>query len=729
LHSSLKKPIGLFLNTTQANCSIYESGKMIHKSLMLSSKYDLDYLEVDENSRPIPTKYDFYAFNYHYIAMRWLDTRSIRRLPGIKTTFVLEVLPNDPFVLCPKDFDAYCALDPTMNVADQKVYPFPRPLDIPTRITPYRTSAIPVIGTFGFATLGKGFELVVDAVNREFDKAIIKINMPSGTYTDAHFWKLHRRNYADHLSELCERVARKGIQVIVTRDYMTKEDLVEWCSQNTLNCFLYNRNQPGLAATTDQAISSGRPLAVSMNETFRHIHAYLKPYPFQSLKESITLSQSHVLRMQKDWAPQNFAIKFEGVLADFGLFSDPERKRVQLTSAKGRMAESQLFSLKMREDPTKVKSMQLKVRSILKIRTRIRGMLRTSGLIAEFERSPRVQLLGQTDISEQRNKILIVSYQAKQCGIHQYGVNITEALQRSSRYSFAYVQCSNEEHLRQAILQTNPSAIIYNYYPWTMPWLSARVTRRYRIPQLGFMHEVTQQEADEATQELFDYHLCPDPTLIENNPFVFRTRRLIPSYINSHNIPDILTVGSFGFGLRDKGFERLIDTVQREFDRARIVLNLPFNDIVDKQGKSHALATAERCRNVLAKPGIELVIKHDFLTKQQLLDFLASNTINAFFYDSHKHRGISSTIEYALAVQRPVAITRCGMFRHVSFTTPSICIEDSSLKQIIDNDIVPLVPFYNEWSEPAFVLDYERILSEVFSREQSETFATRSLLA
>lgn len=56
------------------------------------------------------------------------------------------------------------------------------------------------------------------------------------------------------------------------------------------------------------------------------------------------------------------------------------------------------------------------------------------------------------------------------------------------------------------------------------------------------------------------------------------------------------------------------------------------------------------------------------------------------------------------------------MFRHVSSASPSICIEDSSLKQIIDNGIAPLVPFYCEWSEPNFILDYERILDKVLGK-------------
>lgn len=315
-----QKPRGLFINPAKANCSIYESGKMMYESLLLSRKYDLDYMEVDERSREIPNQYDFYAFNYHYLTMGWLDTKSVRHLPGVKITFVLETLPNNPFILCPADdFDAYCAIDPTMNVPDKRVYAFPRPLEIPSIVSQYQESAIPVIGTFGFATKGKGFELVVNAVNKEFERAVIRINIPAGTYVD-------EQTYAEYLAELCKKVAKNGIDVIVTHEYMSKSELIEWCGQNTLNCFLYTRNMPGLSATTDQAISSGRPLAVSDNETFRHIHPYIKPYPFQSLKESISSSQLQVLQMQKDWAPNNFATKFEEVLEDFHLFSRLEKK-------------------------------------------------------------------------------------------------------------------------------------------------------------------------------------------------------------------------------------------------------------------------------------------------------------------------------------------------------------------------------------------------------------------
>lgn len=696
---------GLFINPTKANCSIYESGCMVYNCLVLSGMYELDYQEVNENNRSLPDNYDFYAFNYHHITMGWLDTRVVRKLPGLKLTFVLEVSPNNPFILCPsEDFDAYCVLDPTMNISDKRVYPFPRPLEVPARGTTYREQPVPVIGSFGFATPGKGFELVVDAVNKEFDEAIVRINIPPGTYADDSFWYLHKQNYADYLTHLCKNTAKKGIQIIATHNYMSKEELIEWSSQNTLNLFLYNRNQTGLSATTDQAISSGRPLAISTNETFRHITKYINPYPYRNLKESIIFSQPEVIKMQKEWSPENFAKKFEKVLKDSNLMDKSEEdKKV-----------AKMIELKIKQKPSsvvgRIYSMLLKGKHSLGIPEK------NSKRILDSQKHIEIKS------DNQKARLLIVSHRENQCGIYQYGVNIYEALKKSSKYLFDYIECSSKEDLSKAIAKTNPDVIIYNYYPATMPWLTSIVTRQYSIPQLGIMHEVTQEKADKATRELFDCHLCPDPTLIENNPIIIKTKRLMPPYTNTKRLPDIITIGSFGFGFHDKGFERIIETVQSEFDQARIILHLPFNDIVDKKG-GHALGTAERCKRLVTKPGIELTISHDFISKQKLLDFLASNTLNAFFYETQKYHGISSTIEHALAVQRPMAINKCGMFRHVLSATPSICIEDSSLREIINNDILPLVPFYNEWSEAAFIKDYEYIFDRLFQVQNKSSIS------
>lgn len=317
---TVRKLAGLFINCVEAQDSIFESGKMVYECLLDSDKYSLDYVELTPNNTSLSTKYDFYLFNYHILTMSWLDTTAVKKLlPGVKMTIVLEVSPNDPFVLCPPDdFDAYCVLDPTLNIDVENAFPFPRPLEKFGEPDIYKPKEIPVIGSFGFATPGKGFEHVVDAVNKEFEKAVVRINIPYGTYTNDE-----KAIYAHGLAQMCRDRAKDGVEVSVTHDYMTKPELVKWCGENTLNCFLYDRNQPGLAATTDQAITSGRPLITSKNNTFRHIQKFIKPFPYQSLKSAIANTEEIVKEIQQAWSAEKFRERFEEILDGFQ-FDEPK---------------------------------------------------------------------------------------------------------------------------------------------------------------------------------------------------------------------------------------------------------------------------------------------------------------------------------------------------------------------------------------------------------------------
>jgi len=317
--------------------------------------------------------------------------------------------------------------------------------------------------------------------------------------------------------------------------------------------------------------------------------------------------------------------------------------------------------------------------------------------------------------------VLIVNHAKSQCGIHQYGLNIYAALASSNRYAIAYAECDSRADLSSAMLAFNPSVVLYNYFPVTMPWLDRAAIQGWRAVKLGMMHEVTQQDADAATDELFDLHLCPDPTLVERNALCAKIPRIIPRYSGNARPPTRTKIGSFGFGIHDKGFVRLVETVQREFDEADVEIRMPFNDVVDVAGKTFALETSRRCRAAVKKPGIHLSISHDFVTKEELLDFLAGNTLNAFFYDVAKHRGISSTIEHALAVDRPLAITRCGMFRHVTSVTPSICIEDSTLRQIVSNGTAPLASLREEWTEARFLARLEELFDRAVAKHAAAT--------
>ena len=314
-------------------------------------------------------------------------------------------------------------------------------------------------------------------------------------------------------------------------------------------------------------------------------------------------------------------------------------------------------------------------------------------------------------------KIVFVNHKKTQCGVYEFGRNIGAALKKSA-YSFLYYECDSNEELQAVLSKEKPRLIIYNYHPSTLSWLNADVTRKIKCPQIGMIHEVTQEIADTANNDLFNFHLAHDPTLLLKNPSVFKAGRLIPPYKNEFPISPIPIIGSFGFGTGGKGFDKIIELVQKEYDEAIIRFNIPFAAFGDADGKNARLI-AENCRRALVKPNIKLEVSHEFLEQRQLLDFIARNTVNLFLYEQQEiPRGISSVIDLALAVRRPVAVSFNTMFRHILDAKPSVCVENNSLSNIIENGVAPLERYYGEWSEEMLCWDYQRIADAVFSRDK-----------
>ncbi len=326
-------------------------------------------------------------------------------------------------------------------------------------------------------------------------------------------------------------------------------------------------------------------------------------------------------------------------------------------------------------------------------------------------------------VNQPQGNVLIVSHKEEQCGVHQFGLNLASALNKSAKYAFEYIECSGTDEYFAAVEKSQPKVVIYNYHPSTLPWLNRKIIRKIGVPRLGIIHEVTQELADGVDNSLFDYHIAADPVLLLKNPLVFKTGRLIQKIENTYPMPVIPTIGSFGFATEGKGFDKLVSTVQEEFDNAVIRLNIPFATFADASGSS-ALAVSKKCEQMIVKPGIKLLVSHEFLSVEKVLDFLAQNSVNAFFYEQNDGRGISSVTDLALAVRRPVAITRSTMFRHLHSVSPSICIEDSSLTEIINHGFGPVAHFCEEWNEDNLIWDYERIVESVLSKTPISRFTS-----
>ena len=341
-------------------------------------------------------------------------------------------------------------------------------------------------------------------------------------------------------------------------------------------------------------------------------------------------------------------------------------------------------------------------------------------------------------------KVLFVTHGKKQCGVYEFGEDIFNAIKLSKKYNFVKAECDSLKELKEAISKHNPQAIIYNYTPSSMGWLTSRAFKSVvknniadiKAIQVGIIHEATQKVADNATayrnkfiikepskkviNSIFDYYIASDPTLLLQNPLVYKTGRLIEEYKTTAVSPEIPTIGSFGFGTFNKDFQGLVKRVQDEFDEAIINLNIPFAHYGDSDG-SRAKQIAAECKTIITKPKITLNISHDYLNKEQLFDFLSKNSLNVFLYKDGPDRGISSVIDYAIAVKRPIAVSNCSMFRHILKANPSVCVDSASLKEILNNGFQPLEKLSTGWDKECLTWEYERILDSVIARSTTNS--------
>jgi hypothetical protein len=338
-------------------------------------------------------------------------------------------------------------------------------------------------------------------------------------------------------------------------------------------------------------------------------------------------------------------------------------------------------------------------------------------------------------------KVLFISHPQAQCGVYEYGLDLFEAISQSTKYNFVRIEVDSAQALEDAVTKHRPFAVLYNYMPSVLPWIGQKIffrlyknnIARLKTINIGITHLTAQAVQDEATNyrkkyfidwkkryfsSLFDYYIVPDPTLLLKNPIVFKTGKMIRNYYNEFPMPSIPTIGSFGFGTSGKGFDKIVIKVQEEFNEAIIRLNIPFAKYGDENGE-RAKKIAEECRKLVYKKNIKLEITHDYWEKQQMLDFLAKNSINAFFYDDKNRLDISGAVDNALAARRPIAVSNNNMFRHILQMAPSVNIENNSLRQIIANGMAPLQKFYDEWDSKNNQWEYERILDTIERNEKN----------
>lgn len=336
-HLMQKKRV-LFVNPRPAQCSIYQTGKSIYE-ILRSDDYILHYAEICDLSKKdflegkivsettpfsnsnttavLFSEYDVYLFNFHPITIcgvEQIPTSVVKNFKGIKINISFEVDPNDPYperVYSNFDssvFDHHLILDPTLIPSQNNIHPFPRPLAGYRKVDLYtEIPQIPIIGTHGLATDNKNHVKIMQQASSEFEYSIFRMNMPIATYMGEHF--------ARKIIEDCSQNKPENVMLVVTHTYFQDRNaLIRWCSQNDLNAFFYYRDEPGIAAATDEALLSGSPICVTDNKHFRHLFDFIEPFPKWSLSDCILKSQKGIEMMSNLYNKENYISKFKSII-------------------------------------------------------------------------------------------------------------------------------------------------------------------------------------------------------------------------------------------------------------------------------------------------------------------------------------------------------------------------------------------------------------------------------
>jgi hypothetical protein len=304
--------------------------------------------------------------------------------------------------------------------------------------------------------------------------------------------------------------------------------------------------------------------------------------------------------------------------------------------------------------------------------------------------------------------IIFLNHRQRACGVYQYGLRSGNILKKSEKYNFVYVEVSSAEEFVAALEQYKPVGVIFNYTSLTMPWWSGiREDIKQRYPHI--VHYGLYHEGPELTE--FDYVLYVDPSHRDTENAFAIPRPLFETDIVVSK-PEIPIFFSFGFGFEHKGFERIVELVNDQFNEAIVKFQISTSFYGDPSGE-RARGVIERCHRAVKKEGIHLSISHDFMTDDDLLRSCASSSCNIFLYEiDYFDCGVSSVLDYALSVDVPLAIRKSTMFRHMREAAKDICVENKSLREIMDGGTEPLKAFKEKWSQKRFVERYENIVEE-----------------
>lgn len=307
----------LFVNHSEEQCGVHQFGDMIGLALeKYQERYEWVYALADD-PQTFKNIYnsvepDAVIFNWFPTTMAWYEPIK-DQIDCIKIGVVHEVnqIWGDNFQPMLDRFDYVILPDITFKQSEY-YQPSNKVFTTNRGIPDYFPTQAPkdfTVGSFGFGFDLSKYARLIDKVQDEFDTAVIRLHIPYASFGDRD------GNSANEIGEYCVNMMEDGFVLDLNHNFMSRAELLDWLSGNSLNCFLYSGGDAGrgIASTPDYGLAVKRPMAISRATMFRHIYDPLISADDSTLKE-IYDRGIEPLKPYYQWTMQNLVHEYESII-------------------------------------------------------------------------------------------------------------------------------------------------------------------------------------------------------------------------------------------------------------------------------------------------------------------------------------------------------------------------------------------------------------------------------
>jgi hypothetical protein len=296
--------------------------------------------------------------------------------------------------------------------------------------------------------------------------------------------------------------------------------------------------------------------------------------------------------------------------------------------------------------------------------------------------------------------ILIINRASNNCGITQYGINIHKTLKFCGLNNYFYFETNDHNELLSYLSNNKIDILIFNWYKPVMNWVNQDLLNRLN----NYEKYIIYHDGEYPNFNNISGILINDPTKKVDNISEYNIGRCLFNNVSANKKDDSIIISSFGFPFLDKGFQKLLNKVNNELSNAIIRFHLPHAN-VDRYNilRNQTLNEIKKFDTNKNK----LIITENYLTNEEILEWLSESSVNCFYYDEKQSYGISSVIDYALSVDVPIGISKSIMFRHIY--SEAIDIELNTIEKLIYNGLSPISKHKELWSNKNFTINFNKI--------------------